>query len=211
MQREQWSTFSDIYYYDLQYRGTWQFKSWNVQMICSFREESESGWVIMYYYSLLFFLVWIQLKGKTMMMMTKLAYHLDQGDRWDQAFFPSCPVDSRNTIHLRTRVGLHRLSSRSRRLIFLLTQNALTLLSGLKARRTSSAQAWSNIPRLVQHLCSQMFDTRILRLQEKDFSPAIRLSTIVNGRFTLSLIPWRRLAYLFTTSIASASLRVSIL
>jgi len=35
----------------------------------------------MYYYSLLFFLVWIQLKGKTMMMMTKLAYHLDQGDR----------------------------------------------------------------------------------------------------------------------------------
>jgi len=198
MQREQWSIFSNIYHYISQYRGTWQF--------------NEFGWVIVYYHpflNLLFFLVWIQLKG-----WWWPSAHIRS--RWSTLrsstiFFPSCPVDSRNAYHLRTRVGLHRLSSKSRRLIFLLTQNAPTLLSGLKARRTSSARAWSNIPRLVQHPCSQMFDTRISRLQEKDFSLTIRLFTIVNGRFTLSLIPWRRLAYLFTTSIASASLRANIL
>jgi len=153
-------------------------------------------------------------KGK-MMMMTKLADQDDliKGALWRSStiFFPSCQVNSRNTHHLRIRVGLHRLSSKFSSLIFLLTQNALTLLSGLKVRRTSSVQVWSNIPRLVQHLCFQMFDIHILHLQEKDFSPAIRLFTIVNGRFELSLIPWRRLAYLFTTSIASASLEARIL
>jgi len=171
---------------------------------------------------------WVGMSYRVLLPCSELAFFSLCGFNWkdddDQArisrwstlrsstiIFPSCPVDSRNAYHLGTRVGLHRLSNKSRRLIFLLTQNVPTLLSGLKARRTSSARAWSNIPRLVQHPCSQMFDTRISRLQEKDSSLTIRLFTIVNGRFTLSLILWRRLAYLFTTSIASASLKANIL